>query len=563
MKSSISKLHLDYLVPIFIWLIIFGKNAFSQLMFVDYVPSTSLDIGKFIPLTDYNYVFSLLDILRIIASPFNLFYLLFTGSILLTMLVSYFYIKRTFKNKPLIFSVLFSLIYFFNPFVYSRIMIGQLGVLLAYLMIPVYLYYLFSFFESNQDSINKKSLIKLAIAFTLCSSFSIHFFALNFIIFLVAGFWFYKKKTLSKCLISAILVIILIILLNSFWIQGFFSNSIFSTIDSSHEFFFSPKMSENTPAVAKIIGMYGFWRESAYTVPYKTFPLFITITGLIILVLLMLTGYYLSTSNKSKFFFTLFWIGLIFGTGISHPYTKPFFDFLFQNLPFFNGFRDSHKFVSLIALSYAYLIPTVIIKLKPKIKPLYLFLLTSLLILFILVYTYPLIGLNNAVKPLDYPDSYFQTSKYLETQNINANIIYLPFQNYLTYSWSLNSSSDGRIAVPINQIVKQPVIIGADRWGSANEITSKISGCLSEKSISCLEQSNVQYILKDKCAYYPENYNFITSNLTPVYQTDCIDVYSVKNNSQIKNSPIPLRFIIGNLISLITLISLIYVLIKK
>jgi len=560
--KNISKLHLDYIVPIAIWLLIFQKNIFSNLLFVDYVSATYFDIGKFIGLSNYTYVFSLFDILKIIAAPFNLFFLLFTFSILIAMLVSYFYIKRTFKDKPLIYSILFSLIYFFNPFVYSRIMIGQLGVLLAYLVIPIYLYYLFAFFESNQ---NKKSMVKLAIAFTLCSSISIHFFALNLIIFIVASFWFDNDKIkLSKYIGSIVLLIILLILLNSFWIQGFFDNKVFSTMDSDHEFFFSPKMSEHAPAVSKILGMYGFWREIAEIVPYKQVPLYVSIIGLSTLVILMLIGYFLSTSKKSRLFFTLFWIGLIFGTGISHPYTKPFFDFLFQNLPFFNGFRDSHKFVSLIALAYAYFIPITIIKLKSKIKPLYLIALTSLLVLFILAYTYPLIGLNNQIKPISYPNSYDQANDYLNQQSITGYIIYLPFENYLTYSWSKDSSSDGRIAVPIDQILKEPVIVGADRWGTADEITAKISNCISEKSISCLEQSNVQYILYDKCAYYPESYSFITSSSTPVYQNDCINLYKISNLSKVKPFPVPPRFIIGISISLITLIVLvIYLLFKR
>ncbi|MFA5724205.1 MAG: hypothetical protein WC979_08165 [Candidatus Pacearchaeota archaeon] len=559
--KNLSKLNLDYLVPIAIWLLIFQKNIFSNLLFVDYVSPTYLDIGKFIKLSNYTYVFSLFDILKIIATPLNLFYLLFTFSILIAMLVSYFYIKRTFKDKPLVYSILFSLIYLFNPFVYSRIMIGQLGVLLAYLAVPVYLYYLFAFFESG---LNKKSMLKLAIAFTLCSSISIHFFALNLIIFIIASFWFDNDKIkLSKYIGSIVLLVILLILLNSFWIQGFFDNKVFSTIDSDHEFFFSPKMSEHAPAVSKILGMYGFWREIAETVPYKQLPLYVSIIGLSTLVILMLIGYSLSTSKKSKLFFTLFWIGLIFGTGISHPYTKPFFDFLFQNLPFFNGFRDSHKFVSFIALAYAYFIPITIIKLKSKIKPVYLIILTSLLVLFILAYTYPLIGLNNQIQPISYPNSYYETNNYLEQQSITGNIIYLPFENYLTYSWSITSSSDGRVAVPIDQILKEPIIIGADKWGTADEITAQVSNCLYEKSISCLEQSNVEYILHDKCAYYPENYNFITSSLTPVYQNDCINLYKISNFSQIEPSRIPLRFIIGISISLITLIILVYLLFKK
>ena len=419
-----------------------------------------------------------------------------------------------------------------------------------------------------------KSIVKLALSLTLISLFSIHFFALNFLIFLVASFFYFYKnpgKNTKKYLISLISIIILLILLNSFWLQGFFSNKMFSAIDSSHENFFSPKMSKDIPAVAKIIGMYGFWRENAYSTPYQQFPYAITALGLIILVILMLTSYFLSDDKNSKFFYCLFWLGLILGTGISHPYTKPFFDFLFNYLAFFNGFRDSHKFVSLIALSYAYLIPLAITFLKPKLNKILYYITIIILIVFILFYTYPLIGLGNQIKPVNYPESYYNINNYLETQGINEStnegisrhILYLPYQTYLTYSWTINSSSDGRIAVPINQIIKKPVIIGPDKYGAGDELMNSISICLSEKSLSCLEKNNIQYILKDKCAYFPDSYEWITnsginSSASLVYPTDCIDVYKINPKTSIQETKTPLRFILGVLISLITIIALIY-----
>jgi len=527
------------------------------MLFVDYVPSTYFDTIKALYLSSFSHVLNPFDILKLLLYPLGLLPYVFTISILIAMFISYFYIKRTFNERGMIFVLLFSFVFFFNPYVYTRIMIGQINVVLSYLLIPVFLYYLFGFFNSELD---KKSLIKLVIAMTLVSLFAIHFFAINFIIFIVASiyFYFYRDKFESKKYFNCLIVILLLLLLlNAFWIQGIFSSGIFSAIDSSHEDFFSPKMSLYIPAVAKVIGMWGFWREAGMITSYKSIPLPIWYIMIFLIIIMMLIGYLNSEARKEALlFFTLFWIGVILGTGISHPYTKPFFDFLFDYLPLFNGFRDSHKLVSLIALSYAYFIPMSFLAVKEKFRKLSI-LYIIFIIIFILLFSFPLLGLWNQQKEMQFPKDYYSIGNYLDNQEISGYIIYLPWQNYLTYNWTYGISGDGRIAIPINQIIKQRVIIGADEYGSETSLTINISKCLSNKNIVCLEKAGVEYIIKDKCVNFVENYSWLS---LPVYENTCLSLYKL-NNSVVEKENVPLKFVIGVMISIITLLVLIVLLI--
>ncbi len=558
------KKNYDYLLPLIIWIMIFGKNIFSQLMFVDFTPDTYFAILKIIIRENYTTILTPLDILRAIITPLHLLPYLFQISILISMFLSYFYIKKLFKEKEILFPILFVFIYFFNPFVYSRIMIGQVGVLISYLFLPLSIFYIFQFFDTNTKL---KPFLKMVLAITLTSLFSIHFFAINFIIFLVSSFWlyFYRNKfSIKNFLTILISFLLLIILLNSFWIQGMFSNPILKTIDSSHEAFFAPKLSNEIPAVAKIMGMYGFWRESSYKSLYNSFGSGIYFLLLGILLILMLSGYYICNDKKSKVFFTLFWIGLIFGTGISHPYTRPFFNSLFNYLPFFNGFRDSHKLVSLVAICYAYFITVFILEVRNKIKPSILKILPIILVsIFIILFTFPLLGSNNQIKPISYPSSYNQINTFLDSKQVSGKIIYLPWQTYLTYNWTIGSSSDGRIAVPINQILKYPVLTGPDAYGAETIENHKITQCLLEKSIQCLEQNSVQFLLLDKCSLYQEENTWITKNNSSLaYSSSCIDVYQLNPAPQ-ESKSIPLRFILGSIISILTLLIVIFLIIKK
>ena len=333
-----------------------------------------------------------------------------------------------------------------------------------------------------------------------------------------------SAKTILKCIAT---FLILAAILNLPFIIGIAQTKIFSEIDYTHESFFSPKLSENLPAIAKIVSMHGFWRENSYTTTYKELPLPLWYIMLFAMLFLMIAGYHFSShDNKSKFFYTLFWIGIIFGTGISHPYTKPFFNFLFNNLPFFNGFRDSHKFVAFIALSYAYLTPLATIKLRDSLKNAFAKRLAIILfIIFIVFYTYPLIGLSSQVKNVDYPKEYLALDGFLSSQSMAGSIIYLPWQTYLTYNWTLHSSSDGRISNPINKVSKNIILDGQDIFGSPGSIRPEIKSCLDMKNLSCLKSLDIQYIIHDSCAFYPDDYSWINSTL--LHKDGCLAVYSI------------------------------------
>jgi hypothetical protein len=553
------------IIPFLLSLTYFFNNI-NVILTLDYTPYYFHFLKKTIYFSGKFYLgLYLLSEINIFLKNYFIIILFFISAILATH-----YITKLTKHKHLM-----TLIYLFNPFVYSKIMVGQLGILVAYLLLPTVIYYTQKFIENK----NKKTLLKLALAFTFASSFSIHFLIINAII--IITYYIYhvtEKRNLKLDLKLATLGIIIIILLNIFWLQGFLlkDNNTLSSIDSSHEQFFTPKLSHNVPTIAKIMGMWGFWREASYITTYKTLPLPLWYLLLIMFVATMLIGYYTKKDDKKegkkvKFFYTLWWIGLILATGISHPWTAPIFDFLFKYLPFFKGFRDSHKFVIFIALAYATLCPIGIYWVRDRIKNLlpkkrriiikFLhYAIPLLFIIGIITFTYPLIGLWGQIKPCDYPDSYQQTNSFLESNNLTGHVIYLPWEGYLTYNWTLGCSPDGRIATPINKIVKPIIQTSPGQWGRKTEFKNNISNCLAQKNTSCLKSQNVQYILKDRCALYPYNYDWL--NQTPVYNDSCIEIHELTPSKQIDRSiHVPIRFIIGSVISIITLIGMIIYLI--
>jgi hypothetical protein len=236
----------------------------------------------------------------------------------------------------------------------------------------------------------------------------------------------------------------------------------------------------------------------------------------LVLPILLILGYNKEKKKEDKPYFILFWIGVILATGISHPWTAPLFEFLFKYLPFFSGLRDSHKLISLVALSYAFLIP--------KLSKSRWF--KAGIVIFVLFYTFPLIGLSGQMQNVPYPKEYYTLNNYLD--NVSGHIIYLPWQTYLTYNWSEGVGSDGRIATPINKIIEADVETGPDSWGSATNFSKQIQSCLNQQSVNCLEEQGVQYIIKDKCASFPTSYPFINESLE--YFEGCVELYKLDND---------------------------------
>ncbi|MDD4353346.1 MAG: hypothetical protein PHN56_02715, partial [Candidatus Nanoarchaeia archaeon] len=190
-NETIEKYHIDYLIPLVLWIAIFGRNIFSSLMFLDYIPSTFFDFGKSIVMSNFISISLISGIFKFILSIFGLLYNYFTLVTLVFMLFSYFYIKRLLIGKNRLFVFLFTLIFFFNSFVYSRIMVGQIGMVFSYFMMPMFLYYSIFLFKSN---LKGRNLVKAVIAFSVSSSLSTHFLAINAFLFLLVSFWFYLYK---------------------------------------------------------------------------------------------------------------------------------------------------------------------------------------------------------------------------------------------------------------------------------------------------------------------------------------------------------------------------------
>ena len=531
---------LEYLGVIVLWLAIFGKNAFSLLLFVDYMPANAGNLERTLIASNYTASINVLHFFREIFGLLNLRAIFFSFTILFSMLLSYYYISKTIKDKK---RYLFAFIFFFNPFVYTKIMIGQLSILIAYLLIPVFLYYLFNMLETKLE---RKSVLKLALITTILGAMTPHFFVFYILMVFVGMFCYLDKQQLKKSMKSIGLFLIILLLLNVYWIQGMFAGGMLSEINEKHEDFFAPKQTQGVSAISKVIGMWGFWRENANQTAYSLMPSFLWYLLIGSLVVLVILNYNFSEKDKkSRFYYILFWMGLILGVGISHPYTGKIAEFLFSNVPFFNGFRDSHKFVAFVCLGYAYFLPKTQDILKNK--KIIISLLVALLIISV---NFQMFNLSGEIQGANYPEEYSELNTFLNSQQVTGKIIFLPWEGYLTYNWSKSVSRDGRVGAFANGIIDRGVVTGPDEYGGNSGFRQEVSQCLSQEDINCLKEIGVDYIIYERCAFYPPtNYSWARTN--QVFDRDCLELHKIGGEY---NQEVPFRFIISLLISFMALI---------
>lgn len=337
MKINVNKINVFHSLPIIIYLSISLLVAYYFRYNILAIDTKKLSTGNFygfIP-PEWGGLLFLIES-EIIPSWLYTLLIIFLSGISMHYLMNISTISRYYAG----------IIYSINPFVYNRFIIGQWQILLAYSIIPIAIKI---FFDILEDSGNKKKLIRYIFVTTIIGSISSHILILLFITYLILFISRYPKFEI-KIWRSLGAFMILFLFLNVFWIAPILTakSTIVDNITDKDYEVFAPRGS-----LFDIATMYGFWREG-----YIYAKDFIPGWQILYLIILSLTiigffGYY--KDDKIGYLATAFGLvailGLILALGIKGS-LYPLYEY--DNF-ILKGFRDSHKFVSMIVLSYAVL----------------------------------------------------------------------------------------------------------------------------------------------------------------------------------------------------------------
>ncbi|WP_423792384.1 alpha-(1-_3)-arabinofuranosyltransferase domain-containing protein [Methanocaldococcus indicus] len=409
------------------------------------------------------------------------------------------------------------ILYMINPYTYIRIIVGHWLILFAYSLLPLGIKYFIELLENrDKRSIIKATLITSLIAFNAHTLF-MAFMAYGIILIIKLA----REKSI-KLLKPVGLFSISFTVLNLYWLIPLLtakSSSLVNYITIHDLYVFAPKI-DSFSALFTLASMYGFWRP-AYTYAKDYLPFWEIL--FVIIFFLSIHGFISYYKNKKVniyiISFALIWLtGLLFATGVTGPF-KDIFQFLFDNIFILKGMRDTHKFVTLIALSYSILgafgLKEIIENIKSdKIKK-------AVVVFFILV---PLIysftffnAFDNQIKPTDYPKDWYQVNTFLNKDKDDFNILFFPWHLYMDIHWVPNK--DKRIANPAQTFFDKYVISAKNIEvpGIYTEVYTPYQNYINhilqnkdriENFGSLVAPLGVKYILLTKEVDY-KNYNFL------------------------------------------------------
>ncbi|ENN96223.1 hypothetical protein J422_03463 [Methanocaldococcus villosus KIN24-T80] len=350
------------------------------------------------------------------------------------------------------------LLYMINPYTYIRIVVGHWLILFAYAILPLAIKYFIELLNKKK----LKSIIKFSLITTLVA-FNAHTLFIAFLIFLIVlAFYIYKNKSL-EILKPIILSSIIFLILNTYWLIPTITaekQSIVVNISKADLYVFAPHI-ESFSALFTLASMHGFWRP-AYIYAKDFLPFW---PILFIFILFLAVHGFTSYCNNKKLgiyvkAFTLIWfIGLILASGILSPFSE-IFEFLFNHILLFKGMRDTHKFVTMLCLSYSFLgalgLAEIEKSLKNK-KPIIKNALILAILLIPLIYSFTFFnGFAHQIKPTDFPKDWYEVNEFLNKDKDDFRVLFFPWHLYMDFHWVPNK--DKRIANPAPYFFDKEVI---------------------------------------------------------------------------------------------------------
>lgn len=377
-----------------------------------------------------------------------------------------------------------ALLYTLNPFVYGRILSGQWFHLIGYALLPLLIHSLIIFTSKKEIPKERSATYRLALSLVLISLFSIHFLYLACII---TGLWItvyvvrdsmrYKWEDVRHTLTTTLLTGVIFLISCSYWIVPAMMRStpIEARFDTTYYDAFAAAPHNQIPVMLNVLGLGGFWGEDTAWSLYFIWPqdilLFWIALG-IVLILVTIGAVTLLRRRETRLhgalFISLGILAYIATLGTSDTPFRTINLFLYDNVPLWNGLRDSHKVAGVLALIYAILggagLDTVISRQarwhKGSMGIFGLFVRVFWLIPAVILGIYMWNGFHGQLPPTDYPKDWYKAKQMIDTLPSGEKVLVLPWHGYLSLPFIHNHI----VANPT------PLFFGKDRIISGRSI---------------------------------------------------------------------------------------------
>ena len=343
------------------------------------------------------------------------------------------------------------LVYALNPFVYSRMLAGQWGVLLGYALLPLLLYGLVKFVEKP----DRKTSLCLAGALLLVGSVSIHFLYIGILISLVwlgvhmCDFVVSKNYSQLRLLLRfSLLAGVVFVVVSTYWLVPALlrESPLEARFDTAHFEGFSASSNDVVPTPLNLAVLGGFWAEDMEWRYYFVWPQdsYLFWFSAVVLFVFIAFGFAALLRDTSTRFRTLLLLGIdIISSVLAFGAWGGMFSslnlWLYMHMPGWTGLRDSHKVIGVLGLVYALLAGVGFGKLLQYIqegKKHFTFVIPVLFMVPVLFGMHRWNGFHGQLEPVWYPDSWFEARALVEQSSEEEKVLVLPWRGYFSLSFA-------------------------------------------------------------------------------------------------------------------------------
>ena len=349
-------------------------------------------------------------------------------------------------------------LYAINPFLYTRLVMGQWGFLLGYALLPV-------IFASTIKTIRDPGasrIAKTALWLAGTAVLSLHAGAIGLLVAVTVGvFQLARTPKRRRALLSGTVVIVLFLLLSSFWLLPIFGGgSALGTIGKTDFKAFETRSTSSTGVGVSVVGLYGFWKTQIDALmPRKYVPLWPVFAFLLVLLCLYGLWRYWDEPGRGPGLGALALLAVVaffLALGSRAPMTGSAFSLVFQNLAPLRMFREPQKFVALIVLAYSMLGAAGLDRFLSRrassadegaARRRTGFVVPVVLLALVCFYSFRMFGsLWGQARAVSYPKSWAQAQEYLQRDQGDWYALYLPDFWYMRYDFT---GSDYTITDPM------------------------------------------------------------------------------------------------------------------
>jgi hypothetical protein len=249
------------------------------------------------------------------------------------------------------------MLYAINPFVYTRMLMGQWGFLLGYALLPVV-------FASTLKTARRPTAGRCAITalwLAGAAALSLHAGVLALLVaVVVALFEMARRPRARRALVAAAVVLVLFLMVSCYWFLPLFGGgSPTRTISKADLPLFETRSTSHAGTALSVVGLYGYWKTQVDPLlPRNNIPLWPVLGILMVVFCVYGLLRYWSDPGRGPLLAALALlavVGFFLALGARAPASGPLFKYLYEHVAAFRMFREPQKFVALIALAYSVL----------------------------------------------------------------------------------------------------------------------------------------------------------------------------------------------------------------